>query len=114
MSQLITTTSQTIENGVVTFTESIITSLSPPHRQRGILTVPAGGSEEIRWDDVGNPVSLIIDSPITLSCNIQMAPGAISGILIKKFMWEGEGFIEITMNNATADDVLVRYEVYGS
>ena len=114
MSQLITTTSQTIENGNTTFTESIIINQDTPERQRGIVTVPAGGQEVIRWDVVGSPVVLIIDSPITLSCTIQMAPGNVSGILIKKFMWEGEGFIELIMNNQTADDVYARYEVYGA
>lgn len=114
MPQLITTTSQTIENGNTTFTESITISQDSPERQRGIITVPAAGSEAIRWDEVGTPVVLIIDSPIVLNCNIQMAPGAVSGINIKKFMWEGNGFIELTMNNATADDVAVRYEVYGA
>tara|TARA_R110000824_G_scaffold14456_2_gene61489 strand:- start:8541 stop:8885 length:345 start_codon:yes stop_codon:yes gene_type:complete len=114
MSQLITTTSQTIENGVVTFTESIITSLSPPERQRGIITVPAGGQEVIRWDEVGSPVSLLIDSPIILNCTLVMSPGTVSGINIKKITWEGDGFIELIMNNGTADDVYVRYEVYGA
>lgn len=113
MSQLITTTSETIENGKVTFTESMIISQEAKHRQRMVVTVPALGQEVIRWDEVNTPVCLIIDSPIVLSCTIQMSPGNVSGILIKKFMWEGEGFIELIMNNQTAEDVYVRFEVYG-
>ena len=114
MSQLITTTSQTIENGNTTFVESITISQETKHSQQMVVTVPALGQEVIRWDEVDTPVVLIIDSPIILSCTIQMSPGNISGILIKKFMWEGEGFIELIMNNQTSADASVRFEVYGS
>tara|TARA_R110000824_G_scaffold154172_1_gene326126 strand:- start:2145 stop:2489 length:345 start_codon:yes stop_codon:yes gene_type:complete len=114
MSQLIVTTSQTIENGNTTFLESITISSDPTERQRGILNIPAGGQENIRWDEVDTPVVLIIDSPIILNCTLVMSPGSVNGINIKKITWEGNGFIELIMNNATASDVLVRYEVYGS
>tara|TARA_R110002012_G_scaffold309907_1_gene517274 strand:- start:15345 stop:15689 length:345 start_codon:yes stop_codon:yes gene_type:complete len=114
MSQLITTTSQTIENGNTTFLQTVTISQEATHSQQNVVTVPALGQEVIRWDEVNTPVCLIIDSPITLSCTIQMAPGNVSGILIKKFMWEGEGFIELIMNNPTSADVSVRFEVYGS
>ena len=111
MSQLITVKSKELVNNVPQFDKEILIDVDTTIQERGILNIPTSSLKTIGWTDSGNPISIIIDSPVIVDCVITQ-DSTFFTIPAKKLVWEGLGFTQIQIENNTSDDISVRYEIY--
>ena len=115
MSQIITTTSQKIVNGIVVREMENIISLNPSEEAIWEVTVPNGQGEGFSLSDVGTPKLLLFNSSHEVTLTIaNTAGGNFLNVPTKNLKIEGTGWSNVAFTNNSGYEVTASLQVYGN